>query len=422
MYYKEVLPNGLRIVYEKMPYVQSVSIGLWVGAGSRFEDARNNGISHFIEHMLFKGTSRRSARDIAEEIDNVGGQLNAFTGKECTCYYAKVLNTHLDLALDILSDMIFASSFSPEAIEKEKKVVLEEINMYEDTPEELVHDLYASTIFKGHPLGYPILGRTDTVKGFKRDDLLKYMKQNYRPDNTVISVAGNIEYSELKRLVSKYFGNWEGSVPAAVNHISPLMNFDISVRKKETEQVHFCLGFRGFDQKDERLYSLMALNSLIGGGMSSRLFQKIREDMGLVYSVYSYPSTYSDVGLMTIYAGTNPQQLDMVINEIMEELLLIKKEGINDKELNRIKEQMKGNFVMSAESTGSRMASLGKSELLLGRTYSKEEILRKIDDISIPKVVETVEAVIQLDSMAAALLGNVSPDSMSSLEMIQCCK
>jgi len=419
MYYKETLPNGLRIVYEEIPYVQSVSVGLWVGAGSRYENIGDNGISHFIEHMMFKGTSRRSARDIAEEIDNVGGQLNAFTGKECTCYYAKVLNTQVELALDILSDMIFNSCLSPESIKKEKNVVLEEINMYEDSPEEQIHDQYAGTIFKRHPLGYPILGNCNTVESFTRDELINYLEKNYCPDNTVISVAGNIKFDRLLELIQKYFGQWQGRTSISDTQPGPFMNYKFSMRKKDTEQVHCCIGFKGFNQTDERLYSLLALNNLLGGGMSSRLFQKIREDLGLVYSVYSYSSTYSDVGLMTIYAGTNSSQLDMVIHHIIEELNTLKKEGVSKEELNRIKEQMKGNYILGAENTGSRMASMGKSELLLERVFTKEEVLRKIEQLNMNRLTEVIESVIKFDNMAAALLGNVSKDSIASLESMQ---
>lgn len=419
MYYKDVLPNGLRIIYEEIPYVQSVSVGIWVGAGSRYEKRQNNGISHFIEHMLFKGTSQRSAKDIAEQIDNVGGQLNAFTGKECTCYYSKVLNTQLELALDILSDMFFNSSFLPEAIEKEKNVVLEEINMYEDAPEELVHDLYAGTILKGHPLGYPILGDADTVINFKRNELVNYMEKNYRPDNTVIAIAGNVNYEQLMEIVKKRFGCWQNNAPALDARQDPLMNYEFSVRKKDTEQVHICVGFKGLNQKNEKLYSLLALNNLLGGGMSSRLFQKIREDLGLVYSVYSYSSTFSDVGLMTIYAGTNSSQLERVMHLIIDELTALKREGVSVKELNRIKEQMKGNYILGAESTGSRMASIGKSELLLGKIYEKEEVLRRIDSISMDSFAEVINDVIKFDSMAAAILGNVSKNDIGLLEMIK---
>ena len=326
-YKKIVLPNGLRIVVEEIPYVQSASIGVWIGAGTRNEQQESNGISHFIEHMAFKGTRRRSARDIAEEIDNVGGQLNAFTGKECTCYYVKVLNSYLELAFDILSDMLFCSEFSDLEIDKEKNVIYEEINMYEDNPEEMVHDIYASNVFKGHPLGLPVLGDCKTVKGIKRMDILEYLKVNYRPGNTVLSVAGSVKCNDIEALTLKYFSDWGERSRNPAELTIPSLTFDHKIRQKDTEQVHFCLGFEGFNQKDEKLYSFLALNNLLGGGMSSRLFQKVREELGLVYSIYSYPATYRDVGLMTVYAGTGISQLERVIQAIIEELKDIRKTG-----------------------------------------------------------------------------------------------
>lgn len=420
MHYREMLQNGLRVVCEEIPYVKSVSIGLWIAAGTRHEEAELNGISHFIEHMMFKGTKRRSARNIAEEVDNVGGQLNAFTGKECTCYYAKMLNTHLELAFDILSDMIFNSTFLPDEIEKEKNVVLEEINMYEDTPEEVVHDLFTGTLFKGHPLGYPVLGSSTAVNSIKRNDILNFIHKNYQPQNTVISVAGNVKFGQVVEMAKKYFGDWKRKQEAPPVQSEPTMNFELRVKRKDTEQVHFCIGFKGYSQKDENLYPFLALNNLLGGGMSSRLFQKIREDLGLVYSVYSYPSTYSDTGLMAIYAGTNPSQLYKVIRYIKRELSAIKKEGITLQELNRVKEQMKGNYIMSLESTGSRMSSMGKSELLLGKVYTPEEVLEKIDSITLDSIMEVTENVINFDCMAAAVLGDIEGDLIKTMEEMEC--
>ncbi|MBA1333914.1 MAG: putative zinc protease YmxG [Firmicutes bacterium] len=417
-YKKETLPNGLRVVFEEIPYVQSLSIGIWVGAGTRDEDRFNNGISHFIEHMMFKGTETRSAKDIAEQVDNIGGQLNAFTGKECTCYYAKVLNSHLELAFDILSDMMFRSLFSEKDIEKEKNVVIEEINMYEDNPEELVHDLYAANILKGHSLGFPVLGTKKTVKAYKREDILSYLNRFYRPDNTVISVAGNADFERIVEYAKVYFGEWGEREKSPIVLNEPSLNFGHQVKKKDTEQVHFCLGFKGLDQRDKNLYSFLALNNLLGGGMSSRLFQRIREELGLVYSVYSYPATYSDIGLMTIYAGTNPAQLEKVFSYIIEELIQLKEKGISEVELSRIKEQMKGNYILSMEGTGSRMSALGKSELLLDRTFTQEEILEKIDMISMESFISIVDDVLNFERMAVTVLGNVNKNVLKVLESV----
>jgi predicted Zn-dependent peptidase len=419
-YNKKTLSNGLRIVYEEIPYVQSVTIGVWIAAGTRDEDTGNNGISHFIEHMMFKGTARRTAKDIAEEIDNVGGQLNAFTGKECTCYYAKVLNSQLELAFDMLSDMLFNSLFSEKDIEKEKNVVLEEINMYEDNPEELVHDLFTANILKDHPLGFPVLGTRKAVINYKRRNIIEYIDRHYRPDNTVISIAGNVRFEDIIEYAEKYFARWGERKNQPVDNPEPPLNFKYQIKKRETEQVHFCLGFKGLNQRDKNLYSFLALNNLLGGGMSSRLFQKIREELGLVYSVYSYPATYSDVGLMTIYAGTNPSQLERVFHHIVEELNSLKSKGVTKEELNRVKEQMKGNYILGMEGTGSRMSAMGKSELLLGRIYSQEEVLEKIDEINIDSFFSVVEDVINFDRMAVTILGNVNDGVLKPLEMIKC--
>lgn len=415
-YKKETLPNGLRIVFEEIPHVQSLSIGIWVGAGTRDEDRYNNGISHFIEHMMFKGTETRSAKDIAEQIDNIGGQLNAFTGKECTCYYAKVLNSHIELAFDILSDMMFKSLFDDKDIVKEKNVVIEEINMYEDNPEELVHDLYAANIFKGHSLGFPVLGTKKTVKAYKRKDILLYLNRFYRPDNTVISVAGNADFERIVEYSKKFFGEWGERDSSPGQFGEPSLNFGRQVKKRDTEQVHFCLGFKGLNQRDKNLYSFLALNNLLGGGMSSRLFQRIREELALVYSVYSYPATYSDIGLMTVYAGTNPAQLEKVFSYIIEELMQLREKGISGVELNRVKEQMKGNYILGMEGTGSRMSALGKSELLLGRTFTPEETLEKIDKISMESFVSVIDNVLDFEQMAVTVLGNIDKKVLKVLE------
>lgn len=417
-YKKMILPNGLRIIFEEIPYVQSVSIGVWIEAGTRNEKSECNGISHFIEHMAFKGTSRRSARDIAEEIDNIGGQLNAFTGKECTCFYAKVLNKQMELAFDILSDMLFNSEFADIEIEKEKNVIIEEINMYEDTPEEIIHDIYASNVFRGHSLGYPVLGDHHTVKGITRKDILRFLKANYRPDNTVISVAGNVKFKDIEKYVLKYFSEWGDKSRTVLPAARPSINFEYKVKRKDTEQVHFCMGFQGLSQRDEKLYSFLALNNLLGGGMSSRLFQKVREELGLVYSIYSYPATYRDVGLMTIYAGTNQSQLNTVIQTVLGELEDLKENGVPRNELYRVKEQMKGNYILGMEGTGSRMSSMGKAELLLGRVYSQQEILDNIEAINMDGMNEMIDEIIDFKKLAVTILGNVDADILEPLGMM----
>jgi predicted Zn-dependent peptidase len=405
MYNKYKLNNGLRIVTEYIPHVKSVSIGIWIETGSRYENSTNNGISHFIEHMLFKGTKNRNAKSIAESIDNIGGQLNAFTSKECTCFYAKVLDNHLPIAIDVLSDMLFNSTFSEIDMEKEKSVVIEEINMYEDSPEDLVHDLISTTVFNGHPLAYPILGNVDTLKNLNRSDILNYFNQHYTPDNTVIAIAGNFDRDNIVKLIEKYFGGWVGNKIQIESQKPPTLYQRLIGKNKPTEQLHLCIGMEGVSQGKKDLYSLLVLNNIFGGSMSSRLFQRIREEKGLVYSIYSYPSSYKDIGVFTVYAGLNPNQTLNVVKLITEEINSIKSKGLTKEEFSRAKEQLKGNYTLGLESTSSRMTSLGKSELLLGKIYSPKEIIEKIDKVTIEDVVNIIDKVFDFNKFNIAYVG-----------------
>lgn len=407
---KVQLDNGLRIVCEKIPYVRSVSLGIWVGTGSRNENKINNGISHFIEHMLFKGTERRSAKEIAGSIDNIGGQINAFTGKECTCYYTKTLDEHIEIAVDVLADMFFNSRFQKKDIDIERKVILEEINMYEDTPEELVHDLLSETVWSGNPLGYPILGSEECLSRIDSDFIGEYMHENYNPANTVIAVAGNYVDDQLIGCINKYFGQWDNisrNVPE-YNNVDFVQ--DVQIREKDTEQIHICMGFNGIEQGDDNLYTLLAINNILGGGMSSILFQKLREEMGLVYSIYSYPSSYKNAGLFTIYAGMNPEHLEKVINLVMNEIKNLVKSGIKKDELDKSKEQLKGNYILGLESTSSRMNNIGKSELLLGRIHTSGEVLKKIDEINIDSANDIMRSIFDLDKISFTAVGNIKKD------------
>ncbi|MDF2885010.1 MAG: putative Zn-dependent peptidase [Clostridiaceae bacterium] len=410
MFKKIILENGLRLVYEKIPYVRSVSVGVWVGTGSRNENQKNNGISHFIEHMLFKGTATRSAKEIAECIDAIGGQINAFTGKECTCYYTKTLDTHLNVALDVLSDMLFNSKFASGDIKIEKKVVVEEIGMYEDTPEELVHDIFSEMVWSGNSLGYPILGTQDCINKFNKKLINQYMDENYTPYNTVISIAGNFDEDQLIDNVKQYFGDWKCDKEYIRKYLPAEYHKDKVIREKDTEQVHLCMGFQGIEHGDDRVYSLLALNNIFGGGMSSRLFQKIREEKGLVYSIYSYPSTYKTAGLFMIYAGMNPEYLQTVIDLTKKEIDLLNKKGISKDELEKSKEQLKGNFILGLESTNSRMNSIGKSELMLGRINTPEEVLEKMDRIKMEDIREVTEAIFNYEKMSISAVGNLKKE------------
>lgn len=377
---KYTCQNGVRIVLENIPHVRSVAIGVWIGTGSRNENEKNNGISHFLEHMFFKGTKTRSAREIAESFDSIGGQVNAFTSKEYTCYYAKVLDEHSDYALEVLADMFFNSTFDEIELKKEKNVVYEEIKMYEDTPDDIVHDLLSKATYGNHPLGYPILGTEETLAKFESDTLREYMDQYYTPENVVISVAGNISESFISE-VEKQFGSFETSQRGTEVGAPAFMNQKLA-RKKDTEQAHLCIGFDGLQVGHEKIYDLIVLNNVLGGSMSSRLFQDVREQKGLAYSVFSYHSSYQDNGMLTIYGGTGRAQLDVLFETIQETLATLKKEGITAKELTNSIEQMKGNLMLSLESTNSRMSRNGKNELLLGRHRSLDEMIEMINEVT----------------------------------------
>lgn len=405
MYKRYTLDNGLRVVMEHIPYVKSISIGIWVDAGSKHETPTNNGISHFIEHMLFKGTEKRSAKDIAEVIDGVGGQINAFTSKECTCYYTKVLDTHYNLALDLLSDMLFNSKFDPVEIEKERSVILEEINMYDDSPEDLVHDILSQTLFKNNSLGMPILGTKESLNNIDREMILEYMKGYYVANNAVLSIVGNFDEDRILETINDKFCNWHTNVKLSKFEDPIDYNFELVCKSKEIEQAHLCIGFKGFELNSENQYPLLVLNNILGGSMSSRLFQRIREDKGLAYSIYSYPSIYKNGGSLVIYAGTNPSQIKQVIEIIHDEIRDIMKNSLSEDEINKSKEQLKGNYILGLESTSSRMTSIGKSELLLNRIYSPKEILEKIDSVTSSDIKNIIENIFNLEESTITVVG-----------------
>lgn len=398
---KHTCQNGVRIVLEQIPTVRSVAIGIWIGTGSRNEDTENNGISHFLEHMFFKGTTTRSAKDIAEAFDSIGGQVNAFTSKEYTCYYAKTLDEHADYSLDILADMFFHSTFDEEELRKEKNVVLEEIKMYEDTPDDIVHDLLSRASFGNHALGYPILGTEDTLVQFTSAKLRNYKEQMYTPDNIVISIAGNVDPSFINK-VEALFGEYTSQY-SRPSYIKPQFQQEKIMRKKDTEQAHLCLGYNGLSVGHDNMYELIVLNNILGGSMSSRLFQEVREERGLAYSVFSYHSAYLDNGLVTIYGGTGSDQLDELFDTIMNTLAALKRDGITDKELHNSKEQLKGNLMLSLESTNSRMSRNGKNELMLNRHRTLDEIIELINNVSMQNVNELAREIF-VDQYSAALI------------------
>jgi predicted Zn-dependent peptidase len=377
---KYTCQNGVRVILENIPTVRSVAIGVWIGTGSRNEILSNNGISHFLEHMFFKGTKTRSALDIAEAFDSIGGQVNAFTSKEYTCYYAKVLDNHAPFALDVLADMFFNSNFEEEELVKEKNVVYEEIKMYEDTPDDIVHDLLSKAIYENHSLGYPILGTEETLATFTGNTLRDYVHNMYTPDRVVVSIAGNIDESFIKE-VEKIFGSYEGG-QRKTEEEKPTFHMNQIARKKDTEQAHLCLGYEGLQVGHKDIYDLIILNNILGGSMSSRLFQEVREKRGLSYSVFSYHSAFEDTGIVTLYGGTGAKQLDVLFETIQETLATLKRDGITDKELANSKEQLKGSLMLSLESTNSRMSRNGKNELVLGRHRSLDDMVAQIDSVT----------------------------------------
>jgi len=415
MYCKSILPNGLRIVSEAIPYVKSVTLGIWVGTGSRSEQEYNHGISHFIEHMVFKGTDNRSAKDIAEAVDSVGGQLNAFTGKEYTCYYIKVLDTHLELAIDILSDMLLSSKFDGEDIKREREVVLEEIHMYEDTPDELVHDIHLNNIWAGHPLGRNILGTTSSVEKFNPSLIDQYYQQFYTPDNIVLAAAGNLTHERLEELTERYFGKLTGTKQKVAPNIPTLIPAR-TIRTKTMEQVHLCLGTKSVPQSSPDIYTLHILNNILGGGISSRLFQSIREEKGLAYAIYSYQSNYSDAGLFTIYAGTRPNNAGQVMELIWKNITELKANGITQSELTKTKEQLKGGLLLGLESSSSRMSRIGKMELMLGKYVTLDEVVTKIDNVSLEALQQMIQSLFNSETLCFTALGPITEEIANEIK------
>ena len=404
MYQKTVLPNGVRIITEEIEHVRSAAIGLWVGAGSRDEREGNQGISHFIEHMFFKGTEHRTARALAESLEAVGGQINAFTTKEYTCYYAKVLDEDLDLAIDVLSDMFFHSLFDEKEVDKEKNVVIEEIKMYEDSPDELIHDIFSEHVWNEHPLGKPILGTEESINSLSREKIMNFLSEHYAPDNVVIAVAGKIKHEDVVAKLSGQFGTFQRGGRRVLEG-TPTGQKVEHYQKKETEQMHILLGVPGLGQDDDDIYAMHIFNNILGGGLSSRLFQEIREQRGLAYSVYSYHSTYVDTGLFAIYAGTSPKNTEEVIECILEEVNQIRKQGITADELARTKAQIKGSLYLGLESVSSRMSRLGKTELTYNRVLSPDEVVEKLEKVTLEDVKRVIGRLWQRDKINIMTLG-----------------
>lgn len=405
MYIFKTLSNGIRVVAEKIDYLKSVSIGVWVGNGSRYENAEVNGISHFIEHMVFKGTNNRTADDIALEMDSVGGQLNAFTAREYTCFYTKTLDEHCELAMDILSDMIFEPLLDGEDMKKERGVINEEINMYEDSPEDLVYDLLSVAVWGDTPMGRPILGTKDSLGNITPEIMRNYMKTHYTNKNIVISVSGNFSDDFFDKL-EEYFGKRNISEDYVKFKEAAYTPSNV-IKTKDIEQVQLAVAFEGIDTADDDVYSLLVFNNVFGCGMSSRLFRNIREKYGLVYSIGAGHSAYMGTGTFDISAGMGEQNVEKVCSLICDEVKRIKKEKLTKEEVERAKEQLKGGYILSYESTGARMQGAGRAILLDRPVYTQDEVLKMINAVDTESVAKVIDKVLNTDTLAVAAVGPI---------------
>lgn len=416
MVQKTVLENGIRVVTEQIPTAHSVTVGIWVGTGSRHETPAENGISHLVEHMLFKGTERRSARDIAREIDSVGGVLNAFTSREFSCYYSKILAKKLPLAIDLLGDIILNSVFDLDELEKERRVILQEIFMTEDSPDDKIHDLFNTHFWRDHSLGYPILGTRETVSSLTRQNLVDFMSRRYCGRNLLICAAGNLEHQELLDLVMPVFGElYSGENPSLL--VQPDYGRSLSVVSRELEQAHLCIGTRALAQNHPNRFSAYILNTILGGSMSSRLVQKIREDRGLSYSIYSYLNCHSDCGALCVYAGTSPEDSAEVVDTVLAEFRRFRDQEVPEEEINAALEQLKANLLLSLESTDNRMTRLAKNEIYLGVNPSIREVLHGFEQVSGAAVQKLAEFILRDEYLNLQVLGNVQESIFPSLDL-----
>jgi len=409
----ETLPSGLRLVTESMPHVRSVSVGVWLKRGSRHESDADSGVAHFVEHMLFKGTFTRSAQVIAQTIDSIGGQLDAFTAKEYAGYYIKVLDEHVPLAIDLLSDMVMHPELAPADIERERGVILEEIKMVEDAPDDLVHEEFSQQFWSRHPLGRPILGTPATVSTFTSERLRAYFEQTYLAPNLIVAAAGNMEHAALRALVEQAFAKLPtGAIPAVV--APPAVTPGVVMREKDIEQSHICMGTVAYPQAHEGRHALFVLNTILGGSMSSRLFQHIREDRGLAYAVWSSLMTYSDAGALTIYAGCAVERVAEVVDLTLKELAVLRSTMVPDEELRRAKDHLKGSLMLSLENTSSRMSQLARQELFFGRQYTLDEVLAGIEGVSAADVLGAAAELFREGAAVATVVGPAMDATLST--------
>jgi len=401
---KHVLPNGLTIVTEAMPSMRSISVGIWLLTGSRHERAEENGITHFLEHMVFKGTKTRTAEEIARSADSIGGHLDAFTAKECTCFSIKVLDEHLPRAFEILSDLVKNPLFQPDDIGKERQVIEEEIKMVKDTPDDLVHELFTQAYWRGHPLARPILGTRQTVGRFNRPRLSDYFRSHYTPGNMIFAAAGHVDHREVVNLVRREFAASPSGPPRKRSPV-PVPRPHLKRRSREDlEQAHICLGAPAYPQTHKKRFACYILNTVLGGGISSRLFQNIREKRGLAYAVFSSLNAFRDAGCLSVYAGTAAQSTREVVRLIVEELRRMKASPLTNEELQRAKDYLKGSLMLSLESTSSRMANLARQEMFFGRYISLDEIAAGIDGVTARDVLGVARNIFSTDQIALTVL------------------
>ena len=397
-YHKTVLPNGLTVISEPISSVRSISLGVWVKTGSRLETKASNGVAHFLEHMMFKGTPSRTPRQIVRSLESLGGNINAFTSKEQTCYYVEILDEHLSSAVDVLADILCHSTFPEKELDKERNVILDEIQSLEESPDELIHDYFIETLFPGHELGFPVMGTRDTVQHLSREQILDFYSSHYHNGNIIITAAGNINHQELVELCHRYFqfphrnGTFQLTPPQQVRHGE--FRF-----RKPIQQCHICMGVPGVSYSDPRRFAVLLLNTILGGGMGSRLFQNIREEYGLAYGIYSFVDFYYDQGLIATYLATDPKNISLAIKLLEKEFEKLRSEKLSEQEIAEAKSQLKGNLVLGLESTASRMNRLGMMEIYLGEFYSIDRIIDEIERITPEMLLETAHALFNSDNI-----------------------
>ncbi len=405
---REILPNGLTLITEEMEHIRSVSLGIWIKTGSRDEESQWNGISHFVEHMVFKGSKNRSAEGIARQVDSIGGNMDAFTAKECICFNMKVLDEHLPIAMDVLSDLVLNPIFDAQDIARERGVILEEIKMDEDNPDYLVHEIFTQSFWKDHALGKPILGTKDTVKTFERDPVVSFYNQRFAPGNLIVSAAGHLKHEQFVELVTKHFGGIESRKNGFHSPQPKIAPRIIMRNKKALEQVQICIGVPSHPIAHDRRHASYILSTLLGGGMSSRLFQNIRERQGLAYSIYADLNPYRDTGCLAVYAGTSRSSAAKVVQSVVSEFRKLKEEPVPEEELRRAQDQLKGSLMLSLESSTARMSNLARQEMYFDRFYSMDELIEKIDSVTAEELRELANSFFVTESIALTVLGNLN--------------